>query len=233
VLGFFLDGEEAQLPCVLGAFRGFQQLESDGATTIADAGPANELKTDTPQQTDLTNVNARSGSPFPKNENTPASPTGDVEEARGGGINMAEAVVPGNAVTNPAKPPVNAVGIADGVAGPAGKGFEKDMSRMLTELGEMAAGPATPSAIPTALTGGLAGLVTALPGTTASAILIPPPLASSTSPVGEAGVFSFLGNGDPDLALTLVRSVCCGVSVFNSFAGPASAIVVAPSDSNC
>ena len=140
VLGFFLDGEEAQLPCVLGAFRGFQQLESDGATTIADAGPANELKTDTPQQTDLTNVNARSGSPFPKNENTPASPTGDVEEARGGGINMAEAVVPGNAVTNPAKPPVNAVGIADGVAGPAGKGFEKDMSRMLTELGEMAAG---------------------------------------------------------------------------------------------
>tara|TARA_B100000700_G_scaffold326544_1_gene438407 strand:+ start:2447 stop:5197 length:2751 start_codon:yes stop_codon:yes gene_type:complete len=139
VLGFFLDGEEGQLPCVLGAFRGFQQLQSDGATTIADATAANELKTDTPQQTDLTNVNARDGSPFPKNENTPASPEGEQEESRGGGINMAEAVVPGNAVSNPIKPPVNGVGIADGVAGPAGKGFEKDMTRMLTELGEMAA----------------------------------------------------------------------------------------------
>ena len=139
VLGFFLDGEEAQLPCVLGAFRGFQQLESDGATTIADAKAANELKTDTPQQTDLTNVNARDGSPFPKNENTPASPTGDVEEARGGGINMAEAVTPGNSVTNSIKPPTEMMGIGDGVAGPAGGGFEKDLKRMLTELGNMSA----------------------------------------------------------------------------------------------
>ena len=36
VLGFFLDGDEAQLPCVLGAFRGFQQKESGKKTTIAD-----------------------------------------------------------------------------------------------------------------------------------------------------------------------------------------------------
>ena len=37
VLGFFLDGEEAQLPVVMGAFRGFAQEKSDGATTIAVA----------------------------------------------------------------------------------------------------------------------------------------------------------------------------------------------------
>ena len=139
VLGFFLDGEEAQLPCVLGAFRGFAQEQSDGATTIADAGPANELKTSTPQQTDLTNNNARSGNPFPKNENTPASPTGKQEESRGGGINMAEAVTPGNSVTNSIKPPTEMMGIGDGVAGPAGGGFEKDLKRMLTELGNMSA----------------------------------------------------------------------------------------------
>ena len=139
VLGFFLDGEEAQLPCVLGAFRGFSQEQSDGATTIADAGPANELKTSTPQQTDLVNNNARSGNPFPKNENTPASPTGKQEEARGGGINMAEATTPGNAVTHPIKPPVDMQSVGDGVAGPAGGGFEKDLKRMLTELGNMSA----------------------------------------------------------------------------------------------
>ena len=139
VLGFFLDGEEAQLPVVMGAFRGFAQEKSDGATTIADATAAVELQTDTPQQTDLTNVNAMSGNSFPKNENTPASLEGAQEEARGGGINMAEAVTPGNSVTNSIKPPTEMMGIGDGVAGPAGGGFEKDLKRMLTELGNMSA----------------------------------------------------------------------------------------------
>ena len=139
VLGFFLDGEEAQLPVVMGAFRGFAQEKSDGATTIADATAAVELQTDTPQQTDLTNVNAMSGNPFPKNENTSASLEGAQEEARGGGINMAEAVTPGNSVTNSIKPPTEMMGIGDGVAGPAGGGFEKDLKRMLTELGNMSA----------------------------------------------------------------------------------------------
>ena len=139
VLGFFLDGEEAQLPVVMGAFRGFSQEKSDGATTIADATAAVELETDTPQQTDLTNMNARSGNSFPKNENTPATLEGAQEEARGAGINMAEAVTPGNSVTNSIKPPVEMMGVGDGVAGPAGGGFEKDLKRMLSELGNMSA----------------------------------------------------------------------------------------------
>ena len=139
VLGFFLDGEEAQLPVVMGAFRGFSQEKSEGATTIADATAAVALETDTPQQTDLTNMNARSGSPFPKNENTPATLEGAQEEARGAGINMAEAVTPGNSVTNSIKPPVEMMGVGDGVAGPAGGGFEKDLKRMLSELGNMSA----------------------------------------------------------------------------------------------
>ena len=50
VLGFFLDGEEAQLPVVLGAFRGFQQEKKDAATTIADPAVARELATNSPQK---------------------------------------------------------------------------------------------------------------------------------------------------------------------------------------
>ena len=138
VLGFFLDGEEAQLPCVLGAFRGFQQQESNAVTTLADPEIGKKLKTNTPQQQSLAGQEARDGNPFPKIPLTPASPMGQVEEARGGGVNTAESRVPGNSVTNPIKPPTNAQAIGDGVAGPAGQGFEKDLKRMLTELGEMA-----------------------------------------------------------------------------------------------
>jgi len=138
VLGFFLDGEEAQLPCVLGAFRGFQQQESNAVTTLADPEIGKKLKTNTPQQQSLAGQEARDGNPFPKIPLTPASPMGQVEESRGAGVNTAESRVPGNSVTNPIKPPTNAQAIGDGVAGPAGQGFEKDLKRMLTELGEMA-----------------------------------------------------------------------------------------------
>ena len=139
VLGFFLDGEEAQLPCVLGAFRGFQQKKADAKTTIADPKVAIELETNTPHKQGLGGAHAEDGNPFPKVQSTtPATPDGAIEEARGGGINTAEQVVNGNTVTNPIKPQINAQSIADGVAGPAGSGFAKDMTRMLTELGEMA-----------------------------------------------------------------------------------------------
>ena len=139
VLGFFLDGEEAQLPCVLGSFRGFQQQQSDADTTIADPTIAEKKKTNTPGQKSLTGEQQKDGHPYPKVQTTtPSNTDGNVEEARGV-ISTAEQTVPGNVVTNPIKPPVNANGIADGVAGPAGKGFETDLTRMLTELGEMAA----------------------------------------------------------------------------------------------
>ena len=139
VLGFFLDGEEANMPCVLGAFRGFQQQKADAMTTIADPTVATKLKVNNAKADNLAGQLQKDGSPFPKTPKTPASPKGAIEEARGAGINAAEVRVPGNAVTNPSKPPVNAQSIADGVAGPAGKGFATDMKRMLTELGEMSA----------------------------------------------------------------------------------------------
>ena len=113
VLGFFLDGEEAQLPCVLGAFRGFQQQKSDAFTTIADGTIAEKKKTTTPQQKALNDTPARDGNSYPKTSLAPADEKASKpEEARGAGVNIAEATVDGNPVTNPIKPPTLAQGIA-------------------------------------------------------------------------------------------------------------------------
>lgn len=138
VLGFFLDGDEAQLPIVLGAFRGFQQKEDDKRTTVADGKNSQELKTNTPQQDNMAGQDRFSGAPYNKQQSKqPKDTKGNPEDSRGA-ISLGEETVPGNAVTNPIKPPVNKQSIGDGVAGPAGEGFETDLERMLTELGEMA-----------------------------------------------------------------------------------------------
>ena len=63
VLGFFLDGEGAQMPCVLGAFRGFQQNEADKKTTVADSKNAEKNKTNTNSQKDLAGKYAMNGNP--------------------------------------------------------------------------------------------------------------------------------------------------------------------------
>ena len=44
VMGFFLDGDEAQLPIVMGAFRGFQVKEDPSKTTAADGTVAEEKR---------------------------------------------------------------------------------------------------------------------------------------------------------------------------------------------
>ena len=152
VLGFFLDGDEAQLPCVLGAFRGFRHAEnvnSDGSpggqqrgssdelsrTIVADSKVANELATDTPQQKGLNNQNAMGGHQFVKLQGqTPGSSEGGEENSRGA-ISRPEAETPFNVYTNPIGPPSMAGGIADGLTGPANEGFLLDVKRMLTEIG--------------------------------------------------------------------------------------------------
>ena len=141
VMGFFLDGDEAQMPVVLGAFRGFQTKEDPSKrTTAADGTVADEQKTNTPGQKDLAGNDRMDGGPYPKvQSSTPTSPTGAGQEESRGAISAAEQTLPGNAVTNPTKPPVEAQSIADGVAGAGGNGFSTDLERMLTELGNMAA----------------------------------------------------------------------------------------------
>lgn len=160
VMGFFLDGDEAQLPVVMGAFRGFKQAddqksasgkgkgaqETTKATTIAAIDNAQKHETNTPQQATMAGEKNPGGAPFAKDQQQAvASPAGAVEEARGGGITTAEACTPGNAVSNPIKPPTESQEVADGANGPAGEGFEKGLTRMLTELGTMAASIASGS----------------------------------------------------------------------------------------
>ncbi len=141
VMGFFLDGDEAQLPIVMGAFRGFQTKEDPSKkTTAADGTVAEEKATNTPQKKDLAGNERNDGHPFPKRQaTTPPDPAGSGMEESRGAISTAEETLPGNAVTNPAKPPVQAQSIADGVAGAGGEGFKIDLERQLTELGNMAA----------------------------------------------------------------------------------------------
>lgn len=148
VLGFFLDGEEAQLPCVLGSFRGFrnaadQKTGSGDAndsdvpkTTVADAAEAPKLPT---QAQDAAGKEVPGGAPFNKTGSAPANPSGGEATDRGA-LPAAAQAVPGNYASNPQVPPTEAQGIADGSQGPAAEGFERDLERMLTEVGTFAAG---------------------------------------------------------------------------------------------
>ena len=148
VLGFFMDGEEAQLPCVLGSFRSFRHQEnvaSQGSanqmsrTMVADPKKANENAVDNPLEKGLDNQPNLGGNPFVKAQGqTPGSITGGEETSRGV-VSRAEVESPFNVFTNPIGIPANMGGIADGTTGPANDGFMKDLQRMLTDLG-MASG---------------------------------------------------------------------------------------------
>ena len=129
------------MPIVMGAFRGFQVKEDPSKrTTAADGTAADKLKTNTPGQKDLAGNDRMDGNPNVKRQTTtPTNPSGSGQEESRGALSAAEETLPGNAVTNPTKPPVEKQSIGDGVAGPAGEGFGTDLERMLTELGNMAA----------------------------------------------------------------------------------------------
>lgn len=156
VMGFFMDGDEGQLPCVMGAFRGFKKKSGQGGgsqgsegsdndvsrTTIADSSEAEkeEYAFQSPQRQAVTGQNIEGGSPFVKSQGaTPGGPEGGEEQTRGA-ISRAEVENPFNVYTNPIGPPSMEGGIADGTSGPlqtggASDGFSKDLKRMLTELG--------------------------------------------------------------------------------------------------
>ena len=170
VIGFFMDGEDAQLPCVMGAIRSFKQSSDPNAanagdgmqkdvkkTTLADGTVAEEQATSTPQQKDAAGRESQGGNSFAKVPETPGNAQGsNVDEAKQAGINPLVASTPGGPM-NPMKPPTEPQGIANGVAGPGGTGFETDISRMLTEVGNMAASVATDPV------GGLYSMITGKP----------------------------------------------------------------------
>ena len=140
VLGFFLDGEEAQLPVVIGSFRGFKTDESGqdsevAKTVIADGEKAGEL----PEQAqDLSGGEVAGGNPFNKTGEQPANTDGGESTDRGL-LGILSRGLEGHYASNPMVIPTSVFGIADGAAGPAGSGFETDLERMLTEAGNLAA----------------------------------------------------------------------------------------------
>ena len=142
VLGFFLDGEEAQMPVIMGSMRSFKntadaQTGETGAdtdqpaTVVADGKEAPELPA---QSKDGAGADVHGGAPFNTTGEAPADNAGGSASDRGI-ISKAERELPGNYATNPKIVPTEAQGIANGSAGPAGEGFERDLNRMLTEVG--------------------------------------------------------------------------------------------------
>ena len=144
VMGFFVDGETAQQPVVMGTLRG-TSLKDNKVTWLADekeyTSGQNNYHNKTPGNPDETGV-LSDGNQMAVTPDTKAAPGGDVDQSNGAGITKLEAAIPGNAVTNPIKPEManGLVPVADGVEGPNGEGFEKDISRMLTSLGNALTG---------------------------------------------------------------------------------------------
>lgn len=151
VIGFFLDGEEAQLPVVMGSFRGFRNLSdkktSDGSpstetevgpTTVAAADEALPDRSLPPQAKTIQGESVHGGAPFNVVGTSTAGDENGGEEKSRGIMSKVELASPGNPVTNPIKVPAEAQGVGDGLNGPNGKGFAKDLERMLTEFGQLA-----------------------------------------------------------------------------------------------
>ena len=150
VLGFFLDGEEAQLPVVMGNIRGFKNLSDSkspdgvpsteqkiGATSVADSTKAVSDDEMSPQSKTYQGEVSHGGNSFVVVAgDTPGDEFGGEEKSRGI-IPKAAQDAPGNVYTNPMKIPADAQGVADGLSGPGGVGFEKDLTRMLNEFGQL------------------------------------------------------------------------------------------------
>ena len=66
---------------------------------------------------------------------TPGDENGG-EEKSNGVLSILEQESNGNVYTNPTGVPPDVQGIGNGVVGPSGEGFEKDLNRMLTEFGQ-------------------------------------------------------------------------------------------------
>ena len=161
VLGFFLDGEEAQLPVVMGSFRGMRNVNDkksggDGGdsavskTTVASPDNAPDYP---PAAKDGAGADVPGGAPFNKTGSAPADSAGGEATDRGI-LGKAEQGLAGHYATNPKVVPQEPQAISNGVQGPAGEGFEKDLERMLTEVGNLASGLASDPA------GNLVSLIT-------------------------------------------------------------------------
>jgi len=136
VLGFFADGDEAQVPIIMGNLKGYKLNPN---TTFADTKYQQEHQAATqaqsvaqPGKTSTVTGNDQTIA----NQSTPAPGAGaGVQEARGTPSALTPAL-PGNSATNPAKLDMQEVQTANGINGPAGSQLEGDLRRMLTYIGQ-------------------------------------------------------------------------------------------------
>ena len=135
VIGFFADGEEAQIPIIMGNIKGFKLR---GKTVVG----ATDYLIDHQAQTQGQSI-AQPGKTQDVTGNqlttptSPNSPGGTLGpgEARGVPSPLTE-ISPGQTQANPGKPPGEVNPAANGIMGPAGAGLEMDLKRMLVDIGQ-------------------------------------------------------------------------------------------------
>ena len=133
VIGFFADGEEAQIPIVLGNIKGYKTTPS---TIVADTAEKKNYA-ENAAATGLTDrISKDVGNPqtTPQTANSPGGETGPGVSR--GTPSVLATVAPGNPSTNTATLPPNTYPAADGIMGPAGSGLEADLKRMLVDIGQ-------------------------------------------------------------------------------------------------
>lgn len=139
VLGFFADGDEAQVPIVMGNLKGYKLNPN---TAIADPKEQIEHQAQTQGQSisnpgNTSDVTGNDQTIADQSSAAPGAGAG-AQEARGvpSVLTPALAGSPGGAITNPPAIPNEPIPTADGIMGPAGKGLEQDLKRMLIEIGQ-------------------------------------------------------------------------------------------------
>lgn len=138
VVGFFMDGEQGQIPMVMGAFHTTKDVDLQSDTFVASPKEANADNDSPPAAETLNGQKVHGGNTSPKVVDSPAGPGGSQEESRGA-LGVAACALAGNgdATSNPQVLPSEKQGVADGVQGSTGGGFLTDLSRMLKELANL------------------------------------------------------------------------------------------------
>lgn len=138
VVGFFMDGEQGQIPMVMGAYHTTKDVDLKSDTFAADPTQANADADSPPAAETLTGQKVQGGNTAPKVVAAPDGPGMAKDESRGALGEAAAALAnKGDATSNPQVVPSERQGVADGVKGPAGEGFLTDLKRMLTELANL------------------------------------------------------------------------------------------------
>ena len=208
VVGFFMDGEQGQVPMVMGAFHTTKDMDLKSDTFAASPKEANADADNPPAAQTLSGQKVHGGNTSPKVTDSPASAGGEAEESRGAlGIAACALAGNGDATSNPQVLPSEKQGVADGVQGSTGGGFLTDVSRMLKEIGNVG------SMLALASDGNYVSLITGKK-------VIGDPIKDRLSKVmnyiygGISGILAPLKNALAEAIVTIVNTIVKALSSF-------------------